>query len=68
VAERRKSWDAADTHSTPRSRFAAQRIALETRLAALYEEHIDPEEIRRLYASVREVLGYATGEFRVTPR
>ena len=64
VVERRRGWDAEDA-STSRSRFTAARVELETRLAALYDASPDPDATTRLYADVREVLGYATGEFTV---
>lgn len=66
ITERRRSWDSED-QPTARSRFTAARLDLETRLATLYDEpHGDATAA--LYADVRAVLGYATGEFAMSSR
>ncbi len=63
VIARRKDWDAAEV-PTARSRFTAERAALETTLADLTSPNgtTDPaghaEAARTVYATLRRVLGY----------
>ncbi len=63
VVARRKEWDAAEV-PTARSRFTAERAALETTLADLTSPNgsTDPaghaEAARTVYATLRRVLGY----------
>jgi hypothetical protein len=56
VLERRKAWDGADT-GTARSRFTQARGDLESALAGLVETQ-DPEEIRAVYKTIIDVLGF----------
>lgn len=69
VIARRKEWDAAET-ATARSRFTAERAALETTLADLTSPNgsTDPaghaEAARMVYATLRRVLGYDDAGYR----
>ena len=81
VLERRKEWEAlekpADPRTapvaTPRSRFRAERSRLEALLAALAaaEESTTGaalEAAAELDALMREILGFASAEYRLTER
>ena len=64
ILERRKAWDEADEGvSTIRSRFIAARGRLEASLATLLAGERDSEGLPELYADLREVLGYHSGEY-----
>src|ERR1019366_6574083 len=64
ILERRKAWDEADEGvSTIRSRFVAARGRLEASLATLLAGEKDSEGLPELYADLREILGYHTGEY-----
>lgn len=63
VIARRKDWDAAET-PTPRSRFTAERAALETEISELTSPNgatdaaAHVEAARAVYETLRTVLGY----------
>ena len=64
VLQWRKAWDEADEGvSTIRSRFASARGRLEASLAALLGGEGDSDGLPDLYADLREVLGYHSGEY-----
>jgi hypothetical protein len=66
VLERRKAWDdAGDGGSTVRSRFIAARGRLEASLADLMAGEGD-DNLAELYAGLRRILGYASGEYGLT--
>ncbi len=63
VADRRKSFDAAD-HATSRSRFTAARGDLATVLADLYaDQRASVEAAAAVYDEVLRILGYTTGPY-----
>ena len=64
VLERRKAWDeAGEGVSTIRSRFIAARGRLEASLADLLAGEDEDGTLPELYADLREVLGYHSGEY-----
>ena len=64
ILERRKAWDEADEGvPTIRSRFTSARGRLEASLAALLAGEGDGDSLPELYADLREILGYHTGEY-----
>lgn len=68
VIERRKEWDASeDGQATTRSRFTTARADIESRLIALGEERDEGSEAA-LYDLLTSVLGYTTGQWRLTSR
>ena len=82
VLERRKEWEAlekpADSGTpptpTPRSRFRAERSRLEKLLAALPADDAESltgaalEAAEQLDALMRDILGFASAEYRLTER
>lgn len=82
VLERRKEWEALEKPAepstaptpTPRSRFRSERPHLEELLAALPADDADSltgaalEAAERLDALLREILGFASPEYRLTER
>ncbi|WP_243106880.1 class I SAM-dependent DNA methyltransferase [Actinomyces lilanjuaniae] len=80
VLERRKEWeelerpsDGATPTATPRSRFRSARPHLEELLAALPDDAATPtaavlRAAEELDASLREILGFASAEFRLVER
>lgn len=80
VLERRKEWeelekpsDGAAPVSTPRSRFRSARPHLEELLAALPDDAATPtaaalRAAEELDASLREILGFTSAEFRLVER
>jgi hypothetical protein len=69
VAERRKAWD-AETATTVRTRFTSARRELATSIADLIagqprvgEQSTSDDTLPELYAKLRTVLGYETGEY-----
>lgn len=82
VLERRKEWEALEKPAdpsiaptpTPRSRFRSERSHLEELLAALPADDAGSltgaalEAAERLDALLREILGFASPEFRLTER
>lgn len=82
VLERRKEWEALEKPAdpstaptpTPRSRFRSERSHLEELLAALPADDADSltgaalEAAERLDALLREILGFASPEYRLTER
>ena len=67
VAERRKAWDedAKNGAATVRSRFVSVRLRLETSIADLLagQPGSGDDSLLELYAELRQVLGYETGEY-----
>lgn len=64
VLERRRSWDeAGDGVATVRSRFTSARGQLEASLAALLAGEGGSEGLPELYADLRGILGYQSGEY-----
>jgi hypothetical protein len=67
VTERRKAWDedAKNGAATARSRFVSARAALGTLIADLLadERGTGDDDLPELYAELRRVLGYETGEY-----
>jgi hypothetical protein len=64
VLQRRKTWDEVDEGvSTIRSRFTSARGLLEASLAALLAGEGDGDGLPELYAELREILGYHSGEY-----
>jgi hypothetical protein len=67
VTERRKAWDedGAGGASTVRSRFVAARGRLGTSIADLLagQPGVSDETLPELYAELRQVLGYDSGEY-----
>jgi hypothetical protein len=64
IFERRKAWDeAAEGVSTIRSRFIAARGRLQASLATLLAGERDSEGLPELYADLREILGFHSGEY-----
>ena len=82
VLERRKEWEALEKPAdpgtpptpTPRSRFRAERSRLEKLLAALPADGAESltgaalEAVGELDALLREILGFASAEYRLTER
>ena len=82
VLERRKEWEALEKPAdpgtpptpTPRSRFRAERSRLEELLAALPADGAESltgaalEAAEQLDALLREILGFASPEYRLTER
>ncbi len=82
VLEHRKEWEALEKPAdpgtaptpTPRSRFRSERSRLEELLAALPADDADSltgaalEAAERLDALLREILGFASPEYRLTER
>src|SRR6266487_5573126 len=72
VAERRKAWDedAKSGVGTVRSRFIASRGRLATSIADLLADQpgSGDDSLPQLYAELRQVLGYDTGEYALTRR
>jgi len=81
VLERRKEWEALEKPGpgtaptpTPRSRFRAERARLEELLAALPAEGSESltgaalEAAEQLDALMRDILGFASAEYRLTER
>ena len=82
VLERRKEWEALEKPAdpgtaptpTPRSRFRSERSRLEELLAALPADDAVSltgaalEAAERLDALLREILGFASSEYRLTER
>lgn len=64
VIERRKEWDGAEDQSTTRSRFTAARAEIESRLVGLTDQDEGGEA--PLYDQLTSVLGYTTGQWRLT--
>jgi hypothetical protein len=69
VAERRKAWD-AEAVTTVRARFTSARRELGTSIADLIagqpsvgEQSASDDTLPELYAKLRTVLGYETGEY-----
>ena len=64
VLEQRKAWDeAGEGVSTIRSRFTAVRGRLEASLADLLAGEDEDGTLPELYADLRQVLGYHSGEY-----
>ena len=64
ILERRKAWDEADEGvPTIRSRFISARGRLEASLAALLAGEGDGDGLPELYAKLREILGFHSGEY-----
>ena len=64
VLERRRSWDEADDGvPTARSRFTAARARLEAALATVQAGEADAAALPELYADLRDILGYRSGEY-----
>jgi hypothetical protein len=64
VLEQRKVWDEADEGvPTTRSRFTSARGRLEAALAALLAGEGDGDGLPELYAELREMLGFHSGEY-----
>jgi hypothetical protein len=64
ILERRKAWDEADEGvPTTRSRFTSARGRLEASLAALLAGEGDGDGLPELYAELREMLGFHSGEY-----
>ena len=72
VAERRRAWDedAKSGTATVRSRFIAARGHLGTSIADLLagQPGVGDDSLPQLYAELREVLGYDSGEYALTRR
>ena len=82
VLERRKEWEALEKPAdpgteptpTPRSRFRAERSRLEELLAALPADGAESltgaalEAAEQLDALMRDILGFASAEYRLTER
>ena len=82
VLERRKEWEALEKPAdpgteptpTPRSRFRAERSRLEELLAALPADDAESltgaalEAAGELDALLRDILGFASAEYRLTER
>ena len=72
VAERRKAWDedARNGTATVRLRFIAARGHLGTSIADLLagQPGVGDDSLPQLYAELREVLGYDSGEYAMTRR
>ena len=72
VAERRKAWDedAKSGAATVRSRFIAARSRLGTSIADLLagQPGTGDDSLPELYAELRQVLGYDSGEYALTRR
>jgi hypothetical protein len=72
VAERRKAWDedAKNGAGSVRSRFIAARGRLATSIADLLagQPGSSDDSLPQLYAELRQVLGYDTGEYALTRR
>lgn len=82
VLERRKEWEALEKPAdpgteptpTPRSRFRAERSRLEELLAALPADDAESltgaalEAAEQFDALMREILGFASAEYRLTER
>ena len=72
VAERRKAWDedAKNGAATVRSRFIAARGHLGTSIADLLagQPGIGDDSLSGLYAELRQVLGYDSGEYALARR
>ncbi|ALD00075.1 restriction endonuclease subunit M [Actinomyces sp. oral taxon 414] len=82
VLERRKEWEALEKPAapgteptpTPRSRFRAERSRLEELLAALPADDAESltgaalEAAKQLDALLREILGFASAEYRLVER
>ena len=82
VLERRKEWEALEKPAdpgteptpTPRSRFRAERSRLEELLAALPADDAESltgaalEAAEQLDALLRDILGFASAEYRLTER
>ncbi len=67
VMDRRKTWDGVEEgESTTRSRFTSARAELESRLVALSEASGEGGEAA-LSDQLLSVLGYTTGQWRLTP-
>ena len=64
VLERRRAWDeAGDGVPTARSRFTAARARLEAALATVQAGEADAAALPELYADLRDILGYRSGEY-----
>jgi hypothetical protein len=64
VLEQRRAWDeAGEGVPTIRSRFTSARGRLESSLGALLAGEGDGEGLSELYAELREILGYHSGEY-----
>jgi hypothetical protein len=64
VLERRRAWDeAGDGVPTARSRFTAARARLEAALATVQAGEVDAAALPELYADLRDILGYRSGEY-----
>jgi hypothetical protein len=72
VAERRKAWDedAKSGAGTVRSRFTAARSRLGTSIADLLADQpgVSDDSLPQLYAELRQVLGYDSGEYALIRR